>query len=381
MMVGHTHDDVDQMFGCFSRGFKWKHEPLFTLDDMLQSIRDHFSPTPAVFKLRQLQDWKAYLDEISNHRRRKMKLHGHLRPLQFWVTIHPTHPDGRAYCRFKRFSTDEEWKPLLESTPDIILLADRLSIDNLNPLPLKDVPVELFTDVIATYKVCKALRIGGREDLWESSIPDMLLAWSGYRMEGGIPRFVGHPQLENVVPIPVERRWGHVAHVDGKVVVRRNIPDHSYVAPNDDGRILEGDVDTDDELLVYQGDLHSKTNKKMFIDISTIDTGQFLLVRRVSSSDNPVELCKVLGQESDTVLKVHWYGGNSIVGAQHPLQKKRLPGKKQGPKNVPYHDTVDVDSILTNEKFQLNRNKTIPKKIYNLALRRLEKVQTIQANN
>lgn len=387
-MVGHTHDDVDQMFGCFSRGFSWKQKPLFTFDDMLQSCRDNFKPTPKVCKLRYLYDWKSFLDCISNHavRGKNLKLHGHLRPLQFWFTILPTSKDGRAFCRFKRFSTEEKWRPFLPETPDVILLHSRKSLSELGVLPLKPVDVELFKDVVHTFNICKNLDIilDVDTDVW-LTIPSMLQTWSGYKMVNQKPVFVGQPEAESLSIIPEEQKWGTCKCLeDGTVVIKK----HTIILQEEennsqDAPIFQADVLSDAEDDVYQGKLHSqdvnyKTNTKMFVDVRSIQEGQLILVRRPDTAANPIELCKVTSWLGERVLQIHWYGGRSITGVQHALSKKRQRGNKKAAKNVPYLDEINVDTVLTDEPFELTNQKKIPKRIMALAKKRLQTAQTIQ---
>ena len=68
------------------------------------------------------------------------------------------------------------------------------------------------------------MRVGRHEELWQHTIPNMLLTWSGYRMVDCSPQFVGHPEPEIAVPIPVKLRWGVVHRAeDGSVHLKKNI--------------------------------------------------------------------------------------------------------------------------------------------------------------
>ena len=118
----------------------------------------------------------------------------------------------------------------------------------------------------------------------------------------------------------------------------------------------------------------------MFVDVSNVQVGQLILVRSSDSSEDPIELCKVIGREEcDDTLKIHWFGGNSLNGKQGPLSKKRPKGQNSGPKNVPYYDVIHIDSVLTDELFELTKSKLIPKRALTLAMHRLETVQSVQA--
>ena len=56
-----------------------------------------------------------------------------------------------------------------------------------------------------------------------------------------------------------------------------------------------------------------------------------------------------------------------------PVQKKDGK-KKKGPKNVPYIQSISIDSILVSKPFVLNKTKSVPKHIQTLAERRLKTV-------
>ena len=201
---------------------------------------------------------------------------------------------------------------------------------------------------------------------------------------GWFTAFCWTPEPETAVPIPVNLRWGfvHLAE-DGSVHLKKNIEIDAALSGSEDGGIYEGDYDTDNEHAMYQGPLHSsrgsryKTNKRMFVDVSKVQVGQLILVRRTDSSENPIELCKVI--EREATLKIHWFGGNSLNGKQGPLSKKRPKGQTSGPKNVPYYDEIHVDSVLTDDPFDLTKSKLIPKRVLTLAMHRLQTVQSIQA--
>ena len=125
-------------------------------------------------------------------------------------------------------------------------------------------------------------------------------------ISNGSPQFVGDPEPEKAVPISVNLRWGVVHRAeDGSVHLKKNIEMGvaALSGSEDGGSIYEGDYDTDDEHVMYQGVLHSsrgstyKTNKRMFVDVSKVKVGQLILVRSTDSSENPIELCKVIERE------------------------------------------------------------------------------------
>ena len=385
-MVGHTHDDVDQMFSRFSLGLASVTKILSSLDEMMELFRKSYTPSPRVVKLEYLQDWKSYFDlfSLSGTRVTKMQLHGHLRPLQFWFTSLNSSPEGRAQMRFKKLSSDEKWRPVNDDTAPIVFFKGKvLPLAHLEPLPLKPVDENLYKEVLSTFKV--ASRFGMSNDQKEY-FPLMLSTWSGYEFHDGILVNVGSTiELKRVADIPILKRWAEKKQVDGQVMY---IPNTCGIHDSDssDGGINEDDVSTDDDEIVYRGNLHSsktskyKTNKSNFIDPKAVVVGQLILVRvENSKSVLGIELCKVLSfvDGDPDHIHIHWYGGK-YTGIQKPLFKKRNTKNKRAPKNVAYVDNVHVQTILTNEEFSLNASNKIPAHIRRIAQQRLSTVSRLE---
>jgi hypothetical protein len=57
--VGHTHDDVDQMFSCFSTPLK--RAEIFELKDIEDVCKANYSPTPQFFHLEHMASWATHL--------------------------------------------------------------------------------------------------------------------------------------------------------------------------------------------------------------------------------------------------------------------------------------------------------------------------------
>jgi hypothetical protein len=85
-------------------------------------------------------------------------------------------------------------------------------------------------------------------------------------------------------------------------------------------------------------------------------------------------------------MRIQWYGGNSFTGAQNPLVKSNKKGgysrhqKGSKSKNIPYLDTIHVNSILTDMAFDLNTTKKIPHYVRKMAEQRLTTVSAIQGS-
>ncbi len=109
-MVGHTHEDVDQMFSRFNEGLRAYRGIMYTLSEFITTLEDSFTPKPSVFFLYGVRDWKSWLDTASSHVYANTPLHGQLRPHQFKF-LYTFASDKHAEMKYKRWARDEEWFP------------------------------------------------------------------------------------------------------------------------------------------------------------------------------------------------------------------------------------------------------------------------------
>ena len=100
-MVGHTGNQVDQLFSILTQEFK-KTE-LKTLEDLEDSIRHSICPTPYVERLNFVWDWKGFISgklsdkELSNH--------------SFYNAFQIVQEGGVTKLRAKRLPQDNVWLP------------------------------------------------------------------------------------------------------------------------------------------------------------------------------------------------------------------------------------------------------------------------------
>lgn len=364
MMVGHTHDDIDQMFSRFTTGMRNSNYTIYSVRQLAQVFVDSFTPAVNCEYLDGIMDWKGFLNKHSkNQLGAKKGLHGHLRPHQFHFFMNTE--TNRCEMKFKRWARNPDWFPSLPTTPKIFLLHDKCDLANLKPLPLIKADEDKVDNVCNTFKI--AAKYG---------IPDCIIEQQVEYTQGwgdASPDSPPSPDQEEFCDIAEGKKYaGVIVKVEGN-------GDESKVVEQ---QITEEDVLTDDELLVYQGNLHSKdkdavTNKANFVDVNNILDEQLVLVR---GDDDAIFLCKVKSVSIETrEVRVHWYDGRSLRHAQVPMYKKaavqnKNSKKKKGPKNVPYIQSISIDSILVSKPFALNKTKSVPKHIQSLAERRLKTV-------
>ena len=106
LIVGHTHDQIDQMFSRFSR--KLAKCKAFTYDDLCAIIKDSYTPNPQITLLTETFDFRRFafsepslvvhtLRNITFHHQFKMKL---------------CNPDDIVPTQWgKKFSTVLDWTP------------------------------------------------------------------------------------------------------------------------------------------------------------------------------------------------------------------------------------------------------------------------------
>ncbi|KAL3689390.1 hypothetical protein R1sor_015699 [Riccia sorocarpa] len=106
LLVGHTHDFVDQMFSRFSQALR--RENAFTMSRLRSMIESSYDPKPVTTILTQTWDFKHFietepklyrtLNDITQNQQYKFKISSAL--------------EVRVWC--KQFSTDNTWEPSAE---------------------------------------------------------------------------------------------------------------------------------------------------------------------------------------------------------------------------------------------------------------------------
>jgi hypothetical protein len=369
-MVGHTHDDVDQMFSRFNVGLKQSGRMLYSLSEFIHHMRGSYTPNPAVSYLWGVRDWKVWLDQASMHSLgSRTGLHGHLRPHQMkFVKNGP-----RAHMFFKKWARDDEWHPLLATTPPIVLLHKDIDVSSLIPCNRRWRPQEEHASILKTFAT--VTKFGVSEEAF-SEMEIFLARTMGEVESNGFTR-TNDEWTDDVSAfvLPLHKFW--------------LLLDMEEVEEEKSAAIHESDVDTDEDEMVYQGKLHSAnvnavTNKANFVDLSKLEENSFILIRTMDDNGKH-DLC--LGKllyidHAKREVHIQWYGGqkNNYTGKQRPLCKASNP-KGGKSKNQPYTDTQSFDSIVWSEPIKLTNRGHLPQRIKKAAERRLTVAETVLLRN
>ena len=359
-MVGHTHDDIDQMFSRFSTALKFSEASVvYSVPQLMKVIELSFSPTPHVVFLTEMYDWKTELDKFSTHVLGSHPVHGHCRPLQYLVS--PTESGG-SVLKWKMSAEQDEWFPRLSTTEPIHLLKEKVTFENLQLIPHKPFNHEDRNGLVAMYK--RASRFCASQSVIEEQDVYLQSLFTGDRT------LLGSVGAQGFVDLPESKKWRSSVQAEDL---------------NEDSVVYENDVHTDDENAVYQGRLHSTqrstvTHKSNFTDASLMEKGQLAIFRL----DEEIAVAKVLEiYESDRTVKVHWYKGNaanSLKSAQRPLDKKAPAGmsakQKQKYKREKYVQVIGFDYLVV-EKIELNANKHVKHKWIKLAEQRIKTANVV----
>jgi len=101
--VGHTHEDVDQMFSRFSLYLE-KHDAV-TPQELVAALKASYTPTPRVCEIMETYDIKTlFLPHLED-------IHGHTGPHHFRFRL----VGEEVEFKYKNWSADKEWLPVSEN--------------------------------------------------------------------------------------------------------------------------------------------------------------------------------------------------------------------------------------------------------------------------
>ena len=99
-MVGHMHEDIDQMFSCFSRHLNKRDAR--TLPELVTEMAKAYTPEPANTIIDYMFDVKKWMD---GHIEQQMS--GHINQHQFKFIL----CNGKSQVFYKKWSTSQKWLP------------------------------------------------------------------------------------------------------------------------------------------------------------------------------------------------------------------------------------------------------------------------------
>ncbi|KAJ7371600.1 hypothetical protein OS493_024276 [Desmophyllum pertusum] len=100
LMVGHTHEDIDQMFLCVARRLLKKDA--LTLEQLKEEITESYTLHVEVHSLDAMFDVKAWMEEAHDG------LSGHINQHQFKIE---KNEEGHVVVYYKKWSTSPTWLP------------------------------------------------------------------------------------------------------------------------------------------------------------------------------------------------------------------------------------------------------------------------------
>lgn len=98
LRVGHTHENIDQMFSCFAR--QLQKTPAYSLPALVKAIERSYTPTPVVTLLESVIDFRTFAQS------------GLLKSwsTRDWHALKITRSlDGTVRGEYKRWMADSDW--------------------------------------------------------------------------------------------------------------------------------------------------------------------------------------------------------------------------------------------------------------------------------
>ena len=105
LLVGHTHDHIDQMFSHFAR--KLRRKKVGSLPSLIEIVRKAYHPEPVVQKLEEIVDMRRFIFGSHGEERCIEKLNDISFQHQFCIKK----IDGKTLLWGKKYSTSTEWGP------------------------------------------------------------------------------------------------------------------------------------------------------------------------------------------------------------------------------------------------------------------------------
>ncbi|XP_053384146.1 uncharacterized protein LOC128550076 [Mercenaria mercenaria] len=109
LMVGHTHEDIDQMFSRFS--VRLRRTPAMTLDKLMSIFEKCTTPKPLSVECDNVYNVTEWLQEYLN------PISGQSRPHVFRITKGET---GKAEICWKNWTTDKEYNKSIGDLPHLL---------------------------------------------------------------------------------------------------------------------------------------------------------------------------------------------------------------------------------------------------------------------
>ncbi|KXJ23124.1 hypothetical protein AC249_AIPGENE10502 [Exaiptasia diaphana] len=162
LMVGHTHEDVDQLFSRISK--RLSKNNACTVDELSSQIKESYNPEVNVISLRHLFNITPWLEPLFND------FSGHSDPHQFKLE---KGANGEVNFSYKKWSTRKVWKtgedgyfPILKSDVDLSKLKPPGTVQ----VSLEKVGIQKLSTDISKYK----LRFSSQtQNWWRSYIEDL----------------------------------------------------------------------------------------------------------------------------------------------------------------------------------------------------------------
>ena len=105
LLVGHTHDHIDQMFSHFARTLRRKK--VGSLPSLIEIVRKAYHPEPVVQKLEETVDMRRFIFGSHGEERCIEKLND----ISFQHQFRIKKIDGKTLLWGKKYSTSTEWGP------------------------------------------------------------------------------------------------------------------------------------------------------------------------------------------------------------------------------------------------------------------------------
>ncbi|XP_060551751.1 uncharacterized protein LOC132713258 [Ruditapes philippinarum] len=314
LLVGHTHEDVDQVFSRFS---VWiGQNTVLTMDELMKGFETCYRPRPTAIKMHTVYNFQRWLG-VNN-------VKNHSKPHVFKITLNEK--TGKAEVQYKGLSTDKDW---IKPGGDGLLLEEGQRQLYTIPSTTDNIDIEkLKTDLTTVYRYYNA------EDLksW----------WDGY-----INELYEDEELETTEVQLVEI-------LRQKKINQKSPEEENEVSNTDDAINLPTLKPEIPKVIIGKADRKAAQAIK---EVETFEIGSFVICNYDKYPDEFPQLARVISV-SDENLELLWYKGAKTT-TWKPASR---PVKGQRGQREPWTEIVPSIAVMFYD-FQLTPLGKLPQHI------------------